>query len=110
MSDDFKREDSDKHNRVDTNWKNPEGKHSKIRLERNGAPAKPKIGYRTEKQSRGKHPSGYEEVMVHNPDDLDEVGEGEAARIGSTVGDRKREQIIEKADEEDIKVLNRGEE
>jgi LSU ribosomal protein L32E len=70
----------------------------------------PQAGFRTDKEYRGKHPSGYEEVLVHNTSDLDELEEGEAARIGSTVGGRKREQIIEKADDEDIKVLNRGEE
>ncbi|EHK01210.1 hypothetical protein HRED_09367 [Candidatus Haloredivivus sp. G17] len=32
--------------------------------------------------------------------------EEEAARIGSTVGGRKREMILEKAEELDVKVLN----
>jgi large subunit ribosomal protein L32e len=111
MSDDFNREDGHKRKRVNAqNWRNPEGKHSRIRLEKKSAPNKPKVGYRTSKESRGKHPSGFDEVLVHRPEDLDELEEGEAARIGSTVGGRKREQILEKADDEDVKVLNRGEE
>ncbi len=110
MSDDFNREDGHKRIRVNSgNWRNPEGKHSRIRLEKKGAPKKPKIGYRTSKEARGKHPSGFEEVLVHRPEDLEDLEEGEAAMIGSTVGGRKREKIIEKADDEDIKVLNRGE-
>jgi large subunit ribosomal protein L32e len=106
----FKRENSHKKAQTPESWRRPRGKHSRVRLEVNGAPAKPKIGYRTDKEIRGTHPSGYEEVMVHNTDDLENVDpEVEAARIGGTVGGRKRAKIIEKADDENIKVLNRNE-
>lgn len=103
----FKRENSHKKAQTPESWRRPRGRHSRIRLEVNGAPAKPKAGYRTDKDIRGLHPSGYEEVMVHNTDDLEKVDpENEAVRIGSTVGGRKRAEIIEKADDEEIKVLN----
>ncbi|MFB6158223.1 MAG: 50S ribosomal protein L32e [Candidatus Nanohalobium sp.] len=106
----FERQDKHKNNKLkDKSWRSPDGGHSKVRLEKNGAAPKPKIGYRAPSEIRGRHPSGYEEVLVHNTGDLEEIEEGEAARIASKVGGRKREQIIEKADEEDIKVLNRGE-
>lgn len=111
MSKDFKREDTHKRKSVSDSWRKPTGGHSRSRLKKKGAAPKPEAGFRTNKEDRGKHPSGFEEVMVHNVSDLDQIEEeDEAARIGSTVGGRKREQIIEKADEEDIKVLNRGEE
>jgi large subunit ribosomal protein L32e len=46
---------------------------------------------------------------VHNTSDLEQVDpETEAARIASKVGGKKTEQIVEKADQEEIKVLNRG--
>lgn len=107
MSKDFKREDSHKKVQTPSSWRSPRGHHSRIRLEVNGAPAKPKVGYRTSKEVRGLHPSGFEEVMVHNTDDLEDIDpETEAARIGGTVGGRKKAAIIEKAEEEDIKVLN----
>ena len=107
MSKDFKRENSHKKTQTPSSWRSPRGHHSRIRLEKKGAPAKPKIGYRTEKRIRGLHPSGYTEVMVHNTDDLEEIDpETEAARIGSTVGGRKRAEIIQKAEEEEIKLLN----
>lgn len=106
----FKREGSHKKKGYPDSWKKPEGKHSKVRLERKGAAPKPKAGYRTDKEIRGKHPSGYDEVLVHNTGDLEELDpETEAARIASKVGGKKREKIIEAADEEDIHVLNRGE-
>ena len=109
---DFKRQDKQKSKKLSRkSWRNPVGKHSKVRLEKKHAPAKPKVGYRTDKAIRGKHPSGFDEVMVHNTDDLEELDpETEAARIGGTVGGRKKSDILEKADEQDIKVLNRGEE
>lgn len=108
---DFKRQDSHKKKQTPDSWRSPKGTHSRVRLEKKGAGSKPKAGYRTRKEDRGKHPSGYREVQVHNASDLEKVDpETEAARIASKVGGKKREKIIEKADEEDIKVLNRGEE
>ena len=110
MSDNFERQDKHKNRKLTgKSWRNPVGKHSRVRLEEKGAVAKPKVGYRTDKAIRGKHPSGYDEVMVHNTDNLEGLDpETEAARIGSTVGGRKKAAILEKADSEDIKVLNRG--
>ncbi len=106
-----KREDSHKKKSFPESWRRPRGTHSRIRLEKKGAPAKPKAGYRTQKDVRGKHPSGYDEVLVHNTDDLEEIDpETEAARIAGKVGARKREIIVEKAEELDLKVLNPGDE
>ena len=112
MSDNFERQDKHKNRKLTgKSWRNPVGKHSRVRLEEKGAVAKPKVGYRTDKRIRGKHPSGFDEVLVHNTDDLEQINpEKEAARIGGTVGGRKKADILEKADNEDIKVLNRGEE
>jgi large subunit ribosomal protein L32e len=110
MSKDFKRQDSHKKKSVPESWRKPKGQHSRSRLKKKHGAAVPKAGYRKPEEERGKHPSGYDEVLVHNTDDLEQIDEEEeAARIGSTVGGKKREKIIEKADEEDIKVLNRGE-
>lgn len=106
----FKRQGNHKKKEVPSSWKKPRGHHSNVRLKKKSAAPMPNAGYRTAKKVRGLHPSGYEEVLVHNTSDLEELEEGEAARIASKVGGRKREQIIEKADEEDIKVLNRGDE
>ncbi|MFB6180875.1 MAG: 50S ribosomal protein L32e [Candidatus Nanohalobium sp.] len=110
MSKEFRQQQKHKHNKLKKNsWKKPEGKHSSIRLQKKHAPAMPKPGYRTPKEVRGFHPSGFEEVLVHNMDELEEIdSETQAARIASKVGGRKKEEIVEKADEEDIHVLNRG--
>ncbi len=111
MSDDFKRQNSHKHKRVPDSWRRPRGTHSPRRKEEKHAAPVPKPGYRTPADERGKHPSGYDEVLVHTPAELEDVDpETEAVRIGSSVGGRKREQIRETAEEHDIKLLNAGDE
>lgn len=104
-----KRQNTHKNKRINDSWRKPRGKHSKTRLNKKHAPQMPKAGLRTPKEERGKHPSGFEDVLVHRPGDLENLdSEEDAARIGSTVGGKKKAMIVEKAEELDIKVLNAG--
>ena len=65
------------------------------------------MGYRTPKKVRGYHPSGYIEKLIHNPKELDNINpKTDAIRIAHTVGKRKRMEIIRKAKEKGIKILN----
>lgn len=67
-----------------------------------------RIGHGKVNAAAGLHPSGFEEVMVQRPLDLEQIDpETQAARIGATVGGRKRENIHSRADELGIRVLNR---
>jgi large subunit ribosomal protein L32e len=66
----------------------------------------PRIGYRVPKEFRHFHPSGMREVMVANPSELSKVGKDVVVRISGTVGKRKRKEIIKKAKEAGVKVLN----
>jgi large subunit ribosomal protein L32e len=67
-----------------------------------------RIGHGKVAEARFLHPSGFREIMVHNIADLETVDpETQAARVGSTVGGRKREHIYSRADELGIRVLNR---
>jgi large subunit ribosomal protein L32e len=67
----------------------------------------PTVGYRTPKETRGLHPSGYQDVLVSNLKELEGLDpEKEAGRISSKVGDRKRELILQKAKELGVKILN----
>jgi large subunit ribosomal protein L32e len=103
----FNRQDYHKKKRVPTSWRKPRGKLSKQRIGIKGKGDKVQAGFRTPKAIRGKHPSGFEEVRVHNVDDLDGVdGDVEAVRIASKVGGRKRERIEEEAEQNGIRVLN----
>ncbi len=68
---------------------------------------RPKIGYRSKKEIRDIHPSGYKEIRVENVKDLEKVNVKEnAIRIGSTVGKRKRNEIIKNANKKGIWILN----
>jgi large subunit ribosomal protein L32e len=103
----FNRQDYHKKKRTPTSWRRPRGKLSKQRRGVKGKGDTVEAGFRTPEAARGKHPSGFEEVRVHNVDDLDGVdGDTEAVRIASKVGARKRERIEEVAEDEGIRVLN----
>ncbi len=103
----FNRQDYHKKKRTPESWRKPRGNLSKQRRGIKGKGDMVQAGYRTPKAIRGKHPSGFDEVRVHNVDDLDGVdGDTEAVRIGSKVGARKRERIEEVAEEDGIRVLN----
>nr|WP_136688380.1 50S ribosomal protein L32e [Halorhabdus amylolytica] len=103
----FNRQDYHKKKRVPTSWRRPRGGLSKQRRGIKGKGDTVEAGFRTPEAVRGLHPSGFEEVRVHNVDDLDGVdGDREAVRIASKVGARKRERIEEVAEDEGIRVLN----
>jgi large subunit ribosomal protein L32e len=103
----FNRQDHHKKKRVPTSWRRPRGGLSKQRRGIKGKGDTVEAGFRTPKAVRGLHPSGFEEVRVHNVDDLEGVdGNREAVRIASKVGGRKRERIEEAAEDRGIRVLN----
>ena len=103
----FFRQDYHKKKRTPTSWRAPRGQLSKQRRGVKGKGDTVEAGFRSPKAVRGKHPSGFEEVRVHNVDDLEGVdGDTEAVRIASKVGARKRERIEEAAEDAGIRVLN----
>ncbi len=106
----FIRQESWRYVRIKENWRRPRGKDSKMRLKKKGYPLSPRIGYRTPKLIRGRHPSGFEEILVYNVKDIEaKVSDPsrQAIRIAGAVGRRKRMEIIKYADEHGIRVLNR---
>ena len=103
----FNRQDHHTKKRVPTSWRRPRGQLSKQRKGVKGKGDTVEAGFRTPTEIRGRHPSGFEEVRVHNVDDLEGVdGDSEAVRIASKVGGRKRDQIEEVAEDRGIRVLN----
>ena len=90
-------------------WRRPRGMHSKMRQHYGYRTNVVSIGYGGPKQARNLHPSGFQEVVVHNVKDLEKIDpKVQAARVAHTVGMRKRVQIEEKADELSIRILNRS--
>ena len=89
-------------------WRKPHGMDNKQRRNFKYRGSLVRIGHGKVNAASGLHPSGFQEVMVHNTGDLDQIdAETQAARIGATVGGRKRENIHSRADELGIRVLNR---
>jgi len=103
----FRRHESWRYNRLKESWRKPRGLDNKMRLNVKGWPKSAKIGYGGPRISRGLHPSGYEEVLVHTPDEVVGVdSRSQAIRIAHTVGTRKRIQIASGARERGIYVVN----
>ncbi len=103
----FLREEWFRYKRIPRNWRRPDGITSKMRINLKYRPSKVRVGFRGPKGVRGLHPSGFEEVMIYNVADLKKIDpEKQAARIGSTVGTKKRLEIAKKAEELEIRILN----
>jgi large subunit ribosomal protein L32e len=89
-------------------WRAPHGMDNKQRRNYKYRGSLVRIGHGKVAAARFLHPSGFKEIMVHNLSDLETIDpETEAARVGGTVGGRKRETIYARADELGIRVLNR---
>ena len=105
----FKRTEWFRYKRLSrSGWRAPHGMDNKQRRNYKYRSSLVRVGHGKVAAARGLHPSGFREVMVHNTGDLEVIDpETEAARVGKTVGGRKREQIYSRADELGIRVLNR---
>tara|TARA_B100000614_G_scaffold183652_1_gene164197 strand:- start:248 stop:895 length:648 start_codon:yes stop_codon:yes gene_type:complete len=89
-------------------WRAPHGMDNKQRRNYKYRGSLVRVGHGKVAAARGLHPSGFKEVMVHNLNDLETIDpETQAARVGRTVGGRKRENIHARADELGIRILNR---
>lgn len=105
----FIRQESWRYDRLAENWRKPKGIDNKMRKQKSGMPAIVKVGYGSPKAARGLHPSGYRDNLIHNTTELSKLDpKRDAARIAHTVGKKKRIEIINRAIELGIKVLNPG--
>ncbi len=103
----FHRQEWHRYKKLGDSWRKPRGKHSKLREHIDTRIPVVDSGFRGPKLVRGLHPSGFREVLVHTPKDLESIDSSKyAARIGSTVGSRKRELIEKRAQELNIRILN----
>ena len=104
----FKRQEWFRYQKLGESWRRPKGIHSKMRRGMKRRPPMVEIGYGGPALVRGLHPSGFEEVMVYNVDGLEDIDpKTQAARIGGTVGVKKRIAIENRAKELGIRVLNK---
>ena len=104
----FLREEWFRYKRISKNWRKPDGITSKMRINLKYRPNMVRVGYRAPRETRGLHSSGFKEILVYNVNDLERIDpRTEAARIGSKVGTKKRIAIEKKAEELDVRILNR---
>jgi large subunit ribosomal protein L32e len=103
----FIRHMSQAYRRVKPSWRKPRGIHSKVRTGEKGKIMMPSIGWGAPAKLKGLHPSGLKEVLVCSIKDLEKVDASkEGIKIAHTVGKKKRTEILKKAEEMKIKVLN----
>jgi large subunit ribosomal protein L32e len=86
-------------------WRAAKGRQSKIRLHRKGHAQRPRIGWGSAQEVRNLV-SGVGIVRIENIKSLESVKKGEGIIIAS-IGKKKRDEIIKKANEMKIKILNK---
>lgn len=93
--------------RLKKKWRKPKGSQSKMRKQKAGRPAMPRVGRRTSRAWRGLHPSGLKEFFVRNLHDLERVNDKtRVIRISAAVGKSKKQEIVKRAKEMGLRVLN----
>lgn len=106
---DFRRQEWFRYRKLGKSWRRPRGLHSKMRRGMKYRSKMASVGFRSPRKVRGLHPSGFEEVLIHNTEELEALDpKKQAARIGHSVGTRKRIDIESRADEIGIHILNRS--
>ncbi len=93
--------------RIESRWRYPYGRHSKVRQMHCGRPAMPNPGYGAPAEVRGLDQSGLEMVVVHNANELLAVNpKTQGAILGSSVGKKKKLSLLELAQQKGLPVLN----
>jgi large subunit ribosomal protein L32e len=87
-------------------WRRPKGITNKMRLQEHGHRAIVKKGYGTPSEIRGIGKDGRTQILVTNINDLKKVGKNDKAIIASTLGLKKKIQIIEEAKKLKVEIVN----
>ncbi|HYU06266.1 MAG TPA: 50S ribosomal protein L32e [Thermoplasmata archaeon] len=104
----FRRQEWFRYKRFGDEWRKPQGGQSKLRRHFGYRWNLPSIGYLGPREVRGFHPSGFQEVLIHNPRELEGLDpDRQAVRIAHAVGARKRGLIERACDDKGLRVLNR---
>ena len=107
----FPRFHSDRWKRVKASWRKPKGIDSRVRRKFKGNILMPSIGYGSNKKTKHMLPDGFYKFQVKNVADLEMLlmhNEKYAAEIASAVSAKNRKEIIERAQQLNVKVVNKS--
>src|SRR6266568_4526724 len=105
----FNRQESWRYKRVKPAWRRARGVTSKIRKEEAGWPAKVKVGYGTAAATRGLHPRGLQERLIHRLAELEGLDPKiHIIRISARVGERKRLTLLDEIRHRNFHIANPG--
>merc|ERR1712146_53346 len=94
---------------IKPNWRRPKGIDSAVRRKFKGRTLLPKIGYGTNKKTRHLLPNGFMKFVVNNVSELEMLfmqNRVFAAEISRRVSSNKRKDIVNRARQLNINVLN----
>src|SRR5207249_1665091 len=105
----FNRQESWRYKRVKPAWRRARGVTSKMRKEEAGWPAKVKVGYGTAAGTRGLHPRGLQERLIHRLAELEGLDPKiHIVRISARVGERKRLTLLDELRQRNLHIANPG--
>lgn len=105
----FVRQESWRYKRVKPAWRRARGVTSKMRKEEAGWPAKVKVGYGTAAATRGLHPRGLQERLIHRLAELEGLDPKiHIIRISARVGERKRLALLDEIRHLNFHIANPG--
>merc|ERR1712100_268601 len=107
----FKRHQSDRYHKLTENWRKPKGIDNRLRRNFRGMTRMPKIGYGSNQRTRHVLQNGFKKFRVNNTAHLELLlmhNRTFAAEIAHNVSSGKRRDIIQRADQLNIKVINRN--
>jgi large subunit ribosomal protein L32e len=105
----FKKYHCWRHIRVKESWRKPRGIDSNMRRQFKGAPAMVKVGYKQQLSLRHVHPNGKKHFVITNVKELEMLMMNNlkyAAVVAKGVSARKRKDIVTRAKELKIQVMN----
>merc|ERR1711953_878965 len=105
----FIRHQSDRYDKVKSNWRKPKGIDNRVRRRFKGMYKMPNIGYGSAKNTRHMLPTGFKKVLVNNIKELEVLmmqNKKFCAEIARGVSAKNRKTIVERAQQLAIRVTN----
>lgn len=100
----FVRQDINKRKNLEAKWVKPRGRHSKLRNQKRGKLNAPVIGYSSPRAVRGLTREGHKHIVINNGNEINNLSS--PFFISSSVGNKKRLEILKHAKEKKLSVLN----